>query len=65
MKGHRADHAVATMCRLLEVSESGYYAWLERTPSARSLADQALQAKIEAIHEGSGETAGFPESMPS
>ena len=34
MKGHQADHAIATMGRVLGVSSSGYYAWQHRAPSA-------------------------------
>lgn len=60
MKAHRAEHAVATMSRVLGVSESGYYAWLDREPSVRAVADQRLQAKIESIHEGSRGTYGVP-----
>jgi hypothetical protein len=28
MRAHQASYPVATMCRVLEVSKSGYYAWL-------------------------------------
>jgi putative transposase len=34
------------MCRLLEVSRSGYYEWLNRPPCAQAKADQALQDAI-------------------
>jgi putative transposase len=34
------------MCRLLAVSRSGYYEWLNRPPCAQAEADQALQEKI-------------------
>ena len=30
MKANQAFYKVATMCRVLEVSTSGYYAWLKR-----------------------------------
>jgi putative transposase len=51
-------HAVRTMCRLLEVSPSGYYAWGRRVPSA--VADAALGGRIRAIHEHSRGTYGAP-----
>lgn len=51
---------VATQCRLLGVSTSGYYAWLTHQPSARARADEALTARIRAIHARSGETYGVP-----
>ena len=60
MSEHRAVHAVATMCRVLEVSPSGYYAWRSRLPSKRSMDDGVLQAEIEAIHRRSRATYGVP-----
>ena len=48
------------MCRLLDVSTSGYYAWQQRPPSARAQADAALQARIETIHSNSRGTYGVP-----
>jgi len=57
---HRAVHAIATMCRVLEVSASGYYAWQSRSPSKRSIDDAVLQAEIEAIHRHSRATYGVP-----
>lgn len=35
------------MCRLLEVSRSGYYEWLGRPPSTRADADQQVQARVQ------------------
>jgi putative transposase len=60
MSEHQADHTITTMCRLLEVSTSGYYAWLEREPSARATSDAALLERIRAIHEKSRGTYGMP-----
>ena len=53
-------HAVATMCRVLEVSASGYYAWKSRMPSKRLMDDGVLQAEIETIHRRSRATYGVP-----
>ena len=53
-------HAIATMCRVLEVSASGYYAWLKRPPSARARADAELSSRITAIHQYSRATYGAP-----
>lgn len=48
------------MRRLLGISVSGVYAWRERVPSARQIADVALSAKIRTIHRRSRETYGAP-----
>ena len=60
MKAHRAAHSIATLCRVLEVSPSGYYAWHRRTPSPRGQEDASLTAEIEAIHTHSRGTYGVP-----
>jgi putative transposase len=60
MSEHRAAHRIATMCRVLEVSASGYYAWLEREPSVRATSDAALLERIRAIHTKSRGTYGMP-----
>lgn len=60
MKANQAVHNVRMMCRVLEVSASGFYAWCERKPSARARADADLTVKIHAIHEGSRGTYGVP-----
>ena len=56
----RAQHSVALLCRVLRVSTSGFYAWLQRPPSARARADAALTAEIRAIHQESRQTYGAP-----
>lgn len=48
------------MCRVLEVSTSGYYAWLKRTPSKRDQDDAMLSEQIQAIHRWSRGTYGAP-----
>jgi putative transposase len=53
-------YSIATMCRLLAVSASGYYAWRDRAPSARARADAALLRRIREIHAGSDGTYGAP-----
>ena len=49
---------VATACRVLQVSTSGFYDSLDREPSVRELADAALTATITAVHEASYGTYG-------
>jgi putative transposase len=60
VKGNQAEYGVSTMCQVLGVSPSGYYAWAQRPPSARSLADAALKERIRQIHEISRGTYGVP-----
>jgi putative transposase len=45
---------------LLQISRSGFYAWVERPMSARARSDLALTGKIEAIHRRSKDTYGSP-----
>ena len=60
MRAHQAHYPVATQCRLLDVSTSGYYAWQRRGMSARAEADRELLAMIQAIHAISHGTYGAP-----
>lgn len=61
MRANQADYPVATMCRLLGVSTSGYYAWLRRGPSARAQEDAELTAAIRRCHEASRGIYGAPK----
>jgi putative transposase len=56
----KAVHAIATMCRVLGVSPSGYHAWRQRPPSKRARADAALSERIAEIHMNSRWTYGSP-----
>lgn len=60
MTAHQAFHPIATTCRGLGVSPSGYYAWCKRPLSARVRADVALAARLEGIHRESRGTYGAP-----
>jgi putative transposase len=57
---NQADYPVRAMCRALSLSPSGYYAWLQRRPSKRSVADEAMLTEIKRIHKFSRETYGRP-----
>ena len=54
----RHQHPVAAMCRLLDVSESGYHAWRKRPPSVRAQQNARLEVEIKAAHERTRETYG-------
>jgi transposase InsO family protein len=60
IRAERANFPVALMCRCLEVSCSGFYAWLKRSPSERAERDSSLADKIRVIHGRSRETYGSP-----
>jgi len=57
---NRAIHPVATLCRVLGVSSSGYYAWSKRSLSRRGKGDAVLIERIGAIHAASKGTYGAP-----
>jgi putative transposase len=57
---HRGEFEVRLMCRVLEVTPSGYYAALKRPPSWHALIDELLMAHVRTIHHESGGTYGAP-----
>ncbi len=71
----RAEHSVKTMCRVLEVSRSGFHAWARRAPSARQREDERLTGRIREIHRenrkglriaaGSTPSCGWPTASGS
>jgi len=52
--------SIRAMCRVLEVSASGYYGWRRRMMSVRKQEDQRLQQRIRTIHDRSRQTYGAP-----
>jgi putative transposase len=60
VKANQATHSVGAMCRLLHISRSGFYAWLDRPMSERARSDLRLTGKIEAIHCRSKGNYGSP-----
>ncbi|MFH2072672.1 MAG: IS3 family transposase, partial [Actinomycetota bacterium] len=56
----RTEYTVKRLCRVLEVSRSGYYAWRSRPPSPRALENQVLLSHIRRIHTDSRCTYGAP-----
>jgi len=60
VSANQASYGIATMCRVLGVSPSGFYAWQKRPPSARSRADAQLSLRMRAIHQRSHATYGAP-----
>lgn len=60
VEAEKAVFPVTTMCRVLEVSASAYFAWRRRPPSARAVSDARLLELIGAIHVRSRGTYGVP-----
>lgn len=58
IKKHVDDFPVRMMCRLLSVSSSGYYDWLNRSPSLRAERNAELALKIKTIFDDERSRAG-------
>jgi putative transposase len=56
----KATFPVRVLCRTLEVSRAGFYAWQTRPPAARTQADERLGLEIHAIHAESRQRYGSP-----
>jgi putative transposase len=56
----KATYPVSMLCRVLNVSRSGYHAWKDRPPSKRARENAALTERIREIHHRSIETYGYP-----
>jgi putative transposase len=57
---HRGEFPVVLMCRVLEVTRSGFYAWRTREPSARTRQDQRLRIEVRVIHRQTSGRYGSP-----
>jgi putative transposase len=51
---------VNRLCQVLEISESGYYAWLKREPSQRKRDDERLGKLIEDAYQNNRQVYGSP-----
>ena len=58
VREHSPQFPITALCRVLEVSSSGYYAWARRPASPRQRANRALTAQIRAAHMRSRHTYG-------
>ena len=47
---HACAYPVRLMCRVLQVSPSGYYAWRSRPESRRALANRGLLQEVHRLH---------------
>lgn len=60
MSNHQSEFPISLMCRVLAVSRSGYYAWLNHSESKKDQDDNALSQEIYVIHQESFGTYGSP-----
>jgi putative transposase len=57
---HRQDYAIARMCQVLDVSVSGYYAWVKRPPSEHSRKDAELAEQVKIVFQANRGVYGSP-----
>jgi putative transposase len=60
IEAKKAEHSVARMCRALDVSRAGFYAWRERPESAHAVEDRRLRVLVCESHERSKKRYGSP-----
>ncbi len=58
IKDHRDCFPVVAMCRVLQVSKSGYYRWVKAKPSLRTLRSLRIQASVKQVYEDSNQIYG-------
>ncbi len=63
IEAEKAYYPIRLLCRCLEVSRSGYYAWRTRRVSARAKQDARLKVEISASHSASRRTYGSPRIL--
>jgi putative transposase len=56
----KAAHSIAIMCRVFEVSRSGYHAWTRRSPGPRAVEDARLTERIRELHRKRRGVYGSP-----
>jgi putative transposase len=62
MKILRPTYPLLLICRVLEISRSGYYTWLKRLSSRRAHEEERLEVEIKAAHKRTRSTCG-PERL--
>lgn len=63
MHAEKSSFTVKRMARLLEVSRSGFYAWLSREPSAQAIRRERIEQKVVWFHGESDEVCGSPKIL--
>ena len=60
IEAKKAEHSITLMCRVLEVSRSGFHAWTQRPPSPRAVEDARLTDRIRVLHTLRRKVYGSP-----
>ncbi|MEO7867034.1 MAG: IS3 family transposase [Candidatus Eisenbacteria bacterium] len=60
IQAENTDIPITTLCRILNVSRSGYYAWCERPESEHAQQDHHLRVRVRASFEASRQRYGSP-----
>jgi len=60
IRDNAAAHSIVTLCRVLSVSSSGFYDWLDRPMSTTSVKNRQLTTKIRCFHKASNDIYGAP-----
>ena len=63
VQGHLGRFPVAALCRVMNVTRSGYYAWQRREPSERQKQDMTLLVQVRQFFERSKRTYGSPRIL--
>ncbi|TFB66146.1 IS3 family transposase [Cryobacterium sp. Hz9] len=59
----KTNFTITRMVRLLEVSRSGYYVWVDRKPSGRMIRREGIEQKVAWFHGVSDEVYGSPRIL--
>ncbi|MGH2612604.1 MAG: IS3 family transposase, partial [Rhabdochlamydiaceae bacterium] len=60
MNVHKNEFTIEKMCQVLQVSKSGYYKWILRTPSKRAIINALLVEEIYRVYHASKGRYGSP-----
>jgi len=63
MHAEKSNFTISRMARLLDVSRSGFYAWINRVPSKRVVRQERIEAKVAWFHGESDEVSGSPKIL--
>jgi putative transposase len=63
MRVEKSNFTITRMARLLEVSRSGFYAWLNREPSLRAVRTDRIEQKVHWFYGASDEVSGAPRIL--